>query len=101
MSKPANAPVRRKRSELSTADCLTVFRDFSRRMVRFGETSDPSMYAHPTHDGLPAMGPGHINVQVLVRGSFGSNDDFFEAMRVLAGYKLPRDAATPPQGTAS
>lgn len=36
------------------------------------------------------MARGHLNVQFMVRGSFGVAGDVFEAVRVLNGYKLPR-----------
>lgn len=90
MKKPADAKARRERSYLSEADCLEVFRQFSKRIVRFGETSEPSLFCGPSSSGKPGMARGHLNVQFMARGSFGVASDVFEAFRVLNGYKLPR-----------
>lgn len=57
-------------------------------VIRMGETSDPSLFSGPSESG-PALDKEHINVQLMVAGSFGVASDFFEAIRVLAGYKLP------------
>ena len=81
---------RRKRSELSRADCLLVLEHFSKGVVRFAETSDPGPFTYPNSSGAPAMGSGYISVNFMVKGSFGCADDLFEAMRVLHGWKLPR-----------
>lgn len=83
---------RRKRSELSRAECLLVLEDFSRSVVRFAETSDPGPFTHPNSAGAPAMGHGrgYISVNFMVKGNYGCASDLFEAVRVLHGWKLPR-----------
>lgn len=91
-AKPQGAKKRRERSELSEEDCMAVFRWIAPKIYRFCETSDPSSFTHPNSSGMRAMthGSGYVNVQLMVEGSFGTADDFFEAIRVLAGFKLPR-----------
>lgn len=88
-------PKRRKRSELSRQDCLKVFERFAMTIRRFGETSDEGMFALPSGEGCEPMGQGDINVQLCVKGGFGSADQFFEAIRVLGGFKLPRNTQQP------
>lgn len=81
---------RRERSELSREDCLLVLEFFAKQVVRFAETTDPGPFVHPSGGGSPAMGRGHISVNFMIEGSFGSASDLFEAIRVLRGWKLPR-----------
>jgi hypothetical protein len=76
-------PSRRKRSHLSRNDCLLALEHFAKRVARNAESSGGS----PFDEFAP---PGHLTVVFLVKGSFGVADDVFEAIRVLAGYKLPR-----------
>lgn len=73
---------RRKRSDMTEADCLEALREFAPRVNRFMETSNPE----PFERDAPA---GTIVVTFQVRGSFGVADPIFEAIRVLAGHKLP------------
>lgn len=80
---------RRERSLLTMADAHAAVKAFAAKVVRWGESSDSSMFTGPGVEG-PAFGPGYINVQFMVKGSFGTADDLFEAMRVLRGTKLPR-----------
>lgn len=81
---------RRKRSELSRQDCLGAVERFAQHVCRFGTTSDASMFSVHNSSGDAPMTRDQINVQILVQGSFGVADEFFEALRVLAGFKLPR-----------
>lgn len=74
---------RRRRSHMNRADCLRAFERFAKLVKREAESSGGG----PFGDLTPA---GHLTVTFLVRGSFGVGDDMFEAIRVLAGYKLPR-----------
>lgn len=76
-------PKRRKRSHLSERDCLRELRDFAMRVDRMVETSGPFLE-------LPFAPHGQIAVKFLVDGGFGTAEGLFEAIRVLAGYKLPR-----------
>jgi hypothetical protein len=76
-------PARRKRSSMSRKDCLMALEYFAKRVARFAESSG----GQPFDEFAP---PGHLSVVFLVQGSFGVSDDLFEAIRVLAGYKLPR-----------
>lgn len=80
---------RRKRSEMTEDQARDAACKFLAGVIRMGETSDPSIFSGPNSEGKPAMGPNQINVQLMVAGSFGVASDFFEAIRVLAGYKLP------------
>lgn len=73
---------RRKRSHLSRADCLLVFERFAKIVQREGEGSASVIFGH-----APS---GQIDVTFRVLGSFGVGDDMFEAIRVLAGYKLAK-----------
>jgi hypothetical protein len=81
----------RKRSIYNRADCLVALEAFSRLVQRFGETSDPSMF----RDGENTLPTGKINVQFQVEGNYGVAGDLFEAIRVLAGHKLPRKGRRP------
>lgn len=85
---------RRKRSNLTNEQARQVACDFLKRVIRFGETSDPSMFSGPNSEGKPAMGLDQINVQLMVNGQFGVASDFFEAIRVLGGHKLPTKEPT-------
>lgn len=85
--------MRRKRSTMTEDQARSAACNFLRNVIRMGETSDPSMFCGPSISG-PALGLEHINVQLMVAGSFGVANDFFEAIRVLAGYKLPSTGAT-------
>jgi hypothetical protein len=85
---PYQLPRRRKRSHLSRQDCLVVLESFARKVYRFGESSSASMFQEGRDD--PNLPPDQINVQFAVFGSYGVAADLFEAVRVLAGYKLPR-----------
>lgn len=81
MAFPLNtAKVRRKRSRLSREDCLLVFERFAKIVQREAESSGGAVF------GMAAS--GQIDVVFRVQGSFGVADDMFEAIRVLAGYKL-------------
>jgi hypothetical protein len=79
---------RRKRSELTEADCLEVLRGFASRVNRMMESSEPFT---PCGD-IPE---GTITIKFQVRGSFGTGDRIFEAIRVMAGHKLPAKEETP------
>ena len=81
---------RRKRSELSRADCLIALESFAKAVQRMGETSDGSMFGRMNQHGISVLPSGQISVLFAVNGSFGVADDLFEAIRVLAGHKLPR-----------
>ena len=83
---------RRTRSRFTEEQARHAAAKFLGGVLRFGETSDPSMFCGPSSEGKPPMGLDHINVQLMVPGSFGVADDFFEAIRVIAGYKLPAKA---------
>ncbi len=76
-------PARRKRSRLSERDCMKALREFALRVDRMLETSA----------GLPGQQfapDDRVTVMFQVVGKFGVAADLMEAMRVLAGYKLPR-----------
>lgn len=73
---------RRERSDMSRSDCLLAFERFAKRVKRQAESSGGG----PFGDFAPQ---GHLTVTFLVPGSFGVADDMFEAIRVLAGHKLP------------
>lgn len=72
---------RRRRSHLSREDCLVVFERFAKTVQRQAESSGGQVFGN-----APS---GQIDVVFRVLGSFGVADDMFEAIRVLAGYKLP------------
>ena len=80
---------RRKRSELTKADCLLVFEFFAKRVKRFAETTDGGMFGTHNQHGISVLPRGQINVMFAVEGGFGISDDLFEAIRVLGGHKLP------------
>ena len=88
MPKPRAGNKRRKRSHLRRQDCLRVLAEFSKRVKRFGETSAASMFSH----GEINLPTGLINVQFCMTGTYGDADAIFEAIRVLAGHKLPARA---------
>lgn len=75
-------PDRRKRSRLSRRDCLAVFESFARTVLRQAESSGALAFSDAPQ--------GQIDVVFRVVGRFGAADDMFEAVRVLAGYKLPK-----------
>jgi len=75
--------VRRKRSEMSHDDCLQAMTEFAKRIQRMGESSGGGMFGEFAPDG-------QLGVHFLVNGSFGVSSELFEAVRVLAGHKLPR-----------
>lgn len=72
---------------MSEQDCLEALRRFAPKIIRWGETSAVGMFSGGEHPDVPI---GEINVQLLCKGSFGTADELFEAMRVLAGHRLPR-----------
>lgn len=74
---------RRKRSDMTEADCLEAMREFSGRVNRFMETSSPRPFE------FECAPDGTIVVAFQVRGGFGVADPIFEAIRVLGGHKLP------------
>lgn len=74
---------RRKRSKMSRGQATYAVAQFASRLYRFAETSEDMKTLSP----LPR---GNINVVIQVEGSFGVSDDFFEALRVLGGWKIPR-----------
>jgi hypothetical protein len=82
---------RRKRSDLNREDCLDVFENFAKNVVRLKETSGGIGFANETGAATSPFAPrGHITVAFQVKGSFGTIDPITEAIRVLAGHKLPR-----------
>lgn len=90
MKEPADALARRKRSHMTIDEAHAACAAFARTVVRFGETSEASLFTNPSSSGQPAMGSGYINCQFMVRGSFGATTDIREAFRVFKGCKLPR-----------
>ena len=75
---------RRRRSHMSRADCLLAFERFAKLVQRQCEGSGSTPFG---------MAPsGQLDVTFRVLGRFGVGDDMFEAIRVLAGHKLPRVA---------
>jgi hypothetical protein len=87
--KPENAPRRRKRSHMSLDECNLAFADLAKRMRRMGESSSVGMF-YTTSNPNECAPEGCLTLMVQAKGTFGSNERVFEAMRVLAGYKLPR-----------
>lgn len=80
-------------ASLEPNDLAQCVAEFALRVVRFGETSDASMFSAPRGD-LPAMEPGLMNVQFLMRGGYGSAEGFFDVVRViqaLGGAVLPTE----------
>ena len=59
-----------------------MFERFAKIVQREAESSGEGPFGD-----LPS---GQINVTFRVHGTFGVADDMFEAIRVLAGYRLPR-----------
>lgn len=81
---------RRKRSHMSRDDALEALAEMARRVVRAGNSSGAGMFAHTR--GLDLHAPdGHLTLQFVVKGGFGSNEEVFEAIRVLSGYMLTKD----------
>ena len=80
---------RRKRSSMKRADCVKALAKFAPLVERFLETSDASAFCSEI---CPS---DKINVQFLVRGSFGVANDVFEAIRILAGHKIAADDKRP------
>ena len=74
--------MRRKRSEFTKKRAVAEVSTFAKRIERWCETSGSG--AMRPHDGL--------DVVIRVGGvpAFGFADNFFEALRVLGGHKLPR-----------
>lgn len=83
-------PARRKRSTLSERDCLKALKEFALRVERMRETSDATAF-----ESEFGSSGGTIVVQFLAHGRFGSTENLFEAIRVLAGYRLPRKGVAP------
>jgi hypothetical protein len=78
---------RRKRSHMSREDCLVAFEKFALRVQRQSESSGGTV--------LGGEAPfGQLDVTFRVLGQFGVAEEMFEAVRVLAGHKLPRVAST-------
>ena len=73
---------RRKRSHMTEADCMEALRDFSKRVDRMLTGS------HGIEPNTSAP-EGQVSVCFSVKGGFGVGDDLFEAVRILAGHKLP------------
>ena len=74
---------RRKRSHLTEADCLQALAAFAARVKRQKESSESFFH------GGECLSQDEITVTFLVAGEFGVAHDLFEAVRVLAGHKLP------------
>ncbi len=75
--------MRRKRSEMTKQQAVNAVAKFSKTIHRWLESSDLSAFGVPNQIG-------YHSVQIMAPGSFGLADDFFEALRVLGGHKLPR-----------
>ena len=80
---------RRKRSEMSISEAHKAFGQFAAKVERFKETNDGCGWG-VFQNGMWFAPRGQIVVAFLVNGGFGVGDDVFEAVRVLAGHKLPR-----------
>lgn len=80
---------RRERSDMTLETAHTVMENFSKAVIRFAETSDPGPFGCENSMGKPPMGPGYINGCFMLKGSFGTFDDVFMAVRVLGGHMLP------------
>lgn len=77
------ASKRRKRSEFTREECIKLVGAFAKRVDRWCETSATEAMHSVTE-------PPALDVVIRVYSAkFGFADNFFEAMRVLAGYKLP------------
>jgi hypothetical protein len=72
---------RRKRSHMSRNDCLLAFESFAKLVQRQAESSGGLTFGE--------CPDGQIDVKFRVLGSFGVAEAVFEAVRVLAGHKLP------------
>lgn len=82
--------MRRKRSTMTRSDALEALAEMASRVIRQGESSGAGMFAHTR--GLTDFAPDDcLTVQFLVRGTFGSNDNAWEAVRVLSGCLLTKD----------
>lgn len=81
---------RRKRSEMSRDDCLLALERFAKFVKRQAETSDGGMFGVRNEHGISVLPRDQIVVTFAVEGSFGVAEELFEAIRVLAGHKLPR-----------
>lgn len=84
MKKPEGAKKRRERAEINETDFPRILRDFGLRIERMKESSESF------DSGDPPLQPGSITVTFQIKGGFGSANDLFNAMRVAAGYYLPR-----------
>lgn len=74
---------RRGRSEFTKAECVGVITAFAKRVDRWCETSAQAAMHSVTE-------PPALDVVIRVYGAkFGFAENFFEAMRVLAGHQLP------------
>lgn len=73
---------RRKRSHLTKQDCLGALEVWAGKVQRMMETSEGFLTSQNCE-------PGTIKAAFLLEGNFGTTDDMFEAIRVLAGHKLP------------
>lgn len=75
---------RRKRSELTEAGCFAAVRRTAKSIDRMASTSQgmdgPHSYA----------ADGYITLMIAAKGGFGTHEDFWEALRVLGEFKLPR-----------
>lgn len=81
---------RRKRSHMTREDALEALAEIAKRVVRAGNSSGAGMFARTR--GIDLHAPdGHLTVQFLVKGGFGSNEEVFEAIRVLSGCLLTKD----------
>jgi hypothetical protein len=76
-------PKNPKESQMSHRQAVAAVANFAERVHRWGETSSV-----PLFDPLPQE---NLAIVISVEGGFGVADDFFEAMRVLGGYKKPRE----------
>jgi hypothetical protein len=79
---------RRKRSHMTEDDCLAAFKSLSKRVDRMLTGShgiEPHTFAKT----------GEVSVCLSVKGGFGVADEFFEAVRVFAGHKLPAFSEKP------
>ncbi len=78
---------KRKRSNMTLAECDAAVKEFANIIIRHGETSGADMF-RTDQLNLPH---GQKNVQFLVTGDFGVADKLFEAFRIYRGIKLPRE----------
>lgn len=80
---------RRERSEMSIIDCQKAVVDLAKRVQRMGESSHVGMFG-TTADPNEQAPPDCLTLMLQTKGRFGDNERFFEAIRVLRGWKLPR-----------